>query len=129
MAMVAAGLTGDITATPAKLAAYGTENGYLDEENNTYWKFMNEAGKNWGLSCYESDMTEAQVMTELKAGHPIICSVGPGDFTQNGHFIVLAGCEGGKIKVNDPFSRATSSQLWDFERIKQQTKAMWVYSI
>lgn len=129
MAMVAAGLTGDMTATPAKLAAYGTENGYLDEENNTYWKFMNEAGKNWGLSCYESDMTEAQVMTELQAGHPIICSVGPGDFTQNGHFIVLAGCEGGKIKVNDPFSRATSSQLWDFERIKQQTKAMWVYSI
>ena len=113
MAMVAAGLTGDMTATPAKLAAYGTENGYLDEENNTYWKFMNEAGKNWGLSCYESDMTEAQVMTELQAGHPIICSVGPGDFTQNGHFIVLAGCEGGKIKVNDPFSRATSSQPWD----------------
>lgn len=35
MAMVAAGLTGDVTATPAKLAAYGTENGYLDEENNT----------------------------------------------------------------------------------------------
>ena len=46
MAMVAAGLTGDVTATPAKLAAYGTENGYLDEENNTYWKFMSEAGKN-----------------------------------------------------------------------------------
>ncbi|MFR3386434.1 MAG: hypothetical protein ACLTST_08520 [Lachnospiraceae bacterium] len=28
-------------------------------------------------------------------------------------FIVFgAGCEGAKIKVNDPFSRATSSQLW-----------------
>lgn len=129
MAMVAAGLTGDVTATPAKLAAYGTENGYLDEENNTYWKFMSEAGKNWGLSCYESDMTQAQIMSELQAGHPVICSVGPGDFTQNGHFIVLVGCEEGKIKVNDPFSRTTSSQLWDFERIKQQSKAMWVYSI
>lgn len=129
MAMVAAGLTGDVTATPAKLAAYGTENGYLDEENNTYWKFMSEAGKNWDLSCYESDMTQAQIMSELQAGHPVICSVGPGDFTQNGHFIVLVGCEEGKIKVNDPFSRTTSSQLWDFERIKQQSKAMWVYSI
>ena len=118
-----------MTATPAKLAAYGTENGYLDEENNTYWKFMSEAGKNWGLSCYESDMTQDQIMSELQAGHPVICSVGPGDFTQNGHFIVLVGCEEGKIKVNDPFSRTTSSQLWDFERIKQQSKAMWVYSI
>ena len=90
---------------------------------------MSEAGKNWGLSCYESDMTQAQIMSELQAGHPVICSVGPGDFTQNGHFIVLVGCEEGKIKVNDPFSRTTSSQLWDFERIKQQSKAMWVYSI
>lgn len=129
MSMVVVGLTGDVKATPAKIAAYGTKNGYLDEENNTYWEFMKEAGKNWGLSCYESDVTEEQVMAELKAGHPIICSVGPGDFTKNGHFIVLSGCVDGKIKVNDPFSTKTSSKLWEFDRIKSQAKAMWVYSI
>lgn len=128
MSMVVVGLTGDVKATPAKIAAYGTQKGYLDEENNTYWEFMKEAGKNWGLSCYESDVTEEQVMAELKAGHPIICSVGPGDFTKNGHFIVLAGYVDGKIKVNDPFSTTTSSKLWEFDRIKSQTKAMWVYS-
>ena len=50
MAMVASGLTGDASITPAKVAAYGTENYYVDENNDTYWAFMKEAGANWNLS-------------------------------------------------------------------------------
>lgn len=65
---------------------------------------------NWNLSSYEGVLTEEQVGAELAAGHPIICSVGPGDFTQNGHFIVLTGYENGVIKVNDPFSQKTARQ-------------------
>lgn len=75
MAMVAAGLNKDPSITPAKVAAYGTENHYVDEDNNTYWAFMREAGGNWNLSSYEGVLTEAQVSAELAAGHPIICSV------------------------------------------------------
>lgn len=129
MAMVAAGLTNDASITPAKVAAYGTEHQYIDENNDTYWRFMNEAGANWNLSCYDGQLTEDQVSAELNAGHPIICSVGPGDFTQNGHFIVLTGYEDGSVTVNDPFSRKNSSQLWVYAEIADQIKAMWVYSL
>ncbi len=115
MAMVAAGLNKDPSITPAKVAAYGTENHYVDEHNNTYWAFMREAGGNWNLSSYEGVLTEAQVSAELAAGHPIICSVGPGDFTQNGHFIVLTGYENGVVKVNDPFSKKNSEASWIFK--------------
>lgn len=128
MSMVIAGLTGDAAITPAKLAAYGTENGYLDEENNTYWEFMRKAGLNWGIQCRESAMDEAQITAQLEAGHPVIISVGPGDFTKYGHFIVLVDSVDGKIKVNDPFSQENSDKLWDFERLQGQTKAAWVYS-
>lgn len=129
MAMVAAGLTNDPSITPAKVAAYGTENEYLDEYNDTYWKFMKEAGANWNLSCYDGILTEEQVRDELQAGHPIICSVGPGDFTQNGHFIVLTQYADGMVKVNDPFSVKNSSKEWVFADIADQMKAMWVYSV
>lgn len=129
MAMVIAGLTGDMAITPAKLAAYGTENHYVDEENNTYWKFMREVSGNWGISCSETMLDERQAAAELNAGHPIVCSVGPGDFTQNGHFIVLTSYADGKVKVNDPFSKANSEKLWTFGEIKDQFKAMWVYSL
>jgi len=129
MAMVASGLNKDPSIAPAKVAAYGTENHYVDEDNNTYWAFMREAGGNWNLSSYEGVLTEAQVSAELAAGHPIICSVGPGDFTQNGHFIVLTGYENGVVKVNDPFSKKNSEASWIFKDIADQIKAMWVYSL
>lgn len=129
MAMVASGLNQDPSITPAKVASFGTQHSYVDEENNTYWSFMREAGASWNLSCYESLLNETQVSAELSAGHPIICSVGPGNFTQIGHFIVLTGYENGNVTVNDPFSKANSETLWNFSQIKDQIRAMWVYSL
>lgn len=129
MAMIISGLTGDASVTPAKLADYGTQYHYVDEENNTYWRFMREVSGNWGISCYEAMLDENQVAKELNAGHPIICSVGPGDFTQNGHFIVLTAYADGEVKVNDPFSKANSDKMWTFADIKGQIKSMWVYSL
>lgn len=61
--------------TPARLAAYGTKKGYVDKENNTYWKFMSEGLAKWKIDCYESDMEKKRIITELKAGNPIILSV------------------------------------------------------
>lgn len=129
MAMVAAGLNHDPTITPAKVAAYGTENSYVDEENNTYWAFMQEAGADFGLSCYSGFLTEQQLAAELSAGHPVICSMGPGYFTQNGHFIVMTGYENGQIRINDPFSEENSARTWSYAEIQGQIRAMWVYSL
>lgn len=128
MAMVAAGLNQDASITPAKVAAYGTEHGYVDEENNTYWRFMDEAGANWNLNSADGLLSEEQVSAELAQGHPIICSMGPGDFTQVGHFIVLTGYENGNVKVNDPFSIKNTNATWVFANIQDQIKAMWVFS-
>ena len=129
LSMVAAGLNEDPSITPAKVAAYGTENSYVDENNDTYWKFMSEAGANWNLSCYEGLLSEEQVSAELTAGHPIICSVGPGDFTKIGHFIVLTGYESGNVTFNDPFSQKNSDKTWVYAEIADQIKAMWIYSL
>ena len=128
MAMVAAGLNQDVTITPAKVAAYGTTYGYVDEENNTYWRFMDEAGSNWNLNSRGGMFSEEQISAELSQGHPVICSMGPGDFTQIGHFIVLTGYENGNVKVNDPFSIKNSDTMWSFAYIKDQIKAMWIFS-
>ena len=73
--MVAAGLNQDASITPAKVAAYGTEHGYVDEENNTYWRFMDEAGANWNLNSVGGMLSEEQVSAELAQGHPVICSM------------------------------------------------------
>ena len=128
MSMVVSGLTGNTKITPARTAAYSVRHNLIDEENNTYWEFMEKAAKHWGLNCYAGMLNKKQLKAELGKGHPVICSVGPGDFTKNGHFIVLSGWKDGKIQVNDPFSRQNSQKLWTYSRIKKQAKSMWVYS-
>lgn len=128
LSMVISGLTGDKTLTPAKIARYGTEQGYITNENDTRWVFMYEAAKEWGIHCEEKMLSAAELKEELEAGHPVICSVGPGDFTQIGHFIVLAGYEDGKIIVHDPFSQKNSDKRWEYTKFKDQIKSMWVYS-
>ncbi len=127
LSMVFSYLTEDATLTPARMARYGTNHNYITEENDTKWSFMTGAGKNWGIRCREVSLTEQEIKEELQAGHPIICSVGPGDFTKIGHFIVLAGYENGKVIVHDPFSQKNSDKRWKFEKFEDQIKAMWVF--
>ncbi len=129
ISMVIAGLTGDVTATPYKLAKFSEENGYIDEENGTYWAFLTNAASGWGISCQETMLDESMVQQELEAGHPIICNVGPGDFTQVGHYIILTGYSDGNVTVNDPFSNRNTEKTWVYADIAGQVKGMWVYSV
>lgn len=127
MSMVISGLKEDPSITPAVVAAYSEKKGYIDENNNTYWELMSAGGENWGISCYERGTDEESVAAELEKGHPIVCSVGPGDFTKKGHFIVLTSYKDGKVKVNDPFSVKNTKKTWKYADIKDQIKALWVY--
>lgn len=127
MSMVLTGLTGDASITPAKVAAYGTKHEYVDESNDTLWTFMEQASQNWNISCSEINPEETVVASELSKGHPIICSVGPGDFTRRGHFIILVDYDDGKVTIRDPFSQKNSDKIWKYEDIVDQFQAMWVY--
>ncbi|MCI8561463.1 MAG: hypothetical protein HFH03_10155 [Dorea sp.] len=129
MAMVISGLTGDVSVTPVVVARYSEKKGYIDENNNTYWELMSNGGKRWGITCLGGDISEDFVARQLQAGHPIICSMGPGDFTDKGHFIVLTKYKNGKVKVNDPFSQKNSDKLWKYSKIKDQIKSLWVYKM
>ncbi len=128
MSMVIVGLTGDTTATPYRLAKYSEENGFIDEENNTYWAFLDSAACQWGLNCHEGMMDEGTLAAQLQAGHPVICSMMPGDFTDGGHFIVFTGYENGQVTVNDPFSISNTEKSWNYSDIADQIKEMWTFS-
>ena len=65
----------------------------------------------------------------LKAGKPIICSVGPGDFTTKGHFIVISQMQNGMFVVNDPNSKKNSDIPWSYEQLSPQIKSMWNFSL
>ena len=128
ISMVAAGLTGDNTVTPYKVAEFAEQNGYYEGDAGTSWALMTEGAAQFGVHGEELGLSEEAVFSALENGSPIICSMGPGDFTATGHFIVLVGLEDGKIRVNDPNSIKRSEKLWDFETLYTQISNLWVYT-
>ncbi len=65
----------------------------------------------------------------LDQGQPIICSMGSGDFTTQGHFILIRGYNEDGFLVNDPNCVARSNQAWSFEKLQGQVKNLWAYSL
>ena len=91
---------------------------------------MEEVAEENNLFVIQDDMWEEDVMeTYLKDGKLLICAMGPGDFTDNGHFIVIKGYSDGKFLVNDPFSTANSSKKWDYETIADQCRHIWAFEL
>lgn len=127
LAMVAAGLTGDNHITPFTVAKYADDSGY-NTKYGTSWTMMTEGCTNFGIMGHDISLSEASVYAELTNGTPIICSVGPGDFTDTGHFIVLSEIIDGKIRVLDPNSNKNSEKLWDYQELSGQIKNLWAYS-
>lgn len=129
MSMIISGLTGDNTVTPLKTVAYSEQYGHVTAENDTTWAFMKEVAWSYGLSSWDVGLDESIVAAELAQGHPVVCALGPGDFTQNGHFIVLAGYDNGNVSVHDPFSKVNSEKTWAYADIMPQIRAIWAYSL
>ncbi len=128
LSMVDIGLTGDTSKNPREIADFSEQNGYLDQNNSTLWALMTEGAKKLGLHSREIPLDESRMETELSEGHPIICSMGPGDFTTQGHFIVLYRFQGGKFRIRDPNSRERSGEGWSYKTLKPQIRNLWAFS-
>lgn len=129
LSMVVFSLTRNEKATPDAIAKYSEENGHYVDGIGTAWTLMTDAAENYGITSYEISITEAEMKSELDAGHMLICSVGPGDFTTAGHFIVIYGYGKKGFKVNDPYCRARSLKRWSYDLLSGQIRTIWAYSL
>lgn len=91
---------------------------------------MDQLASELGLGVHAVHFDQDSILYELLAGNPIICIVGPGDFTTEGHFIVLADVDDqGMVTVHDPNSREKSKKKWNIETIMSQTENLWGYEV
>lgn len=129
LSMIVIGLTKNQEATPDKLADYATEHGYYEQNSGTKWSFMDEVAAVYGVQGYYIYLSKDNMQEELSQGHPLVCAMRSGDFTSQGHFIVIAGMEGDKFLVHDPNSIERSQQLWDYDTLQYQISAIWAFKI
>lgn len=127
LSMVAMALTGDGTLTPARIASFAIDEGYCVPGHGTAWALFSEGAEKLGLQARELPLWEASIRSELQAGRPVICVMGPGHFTDSGHYIVLTGCDEQGFSVLDPF-RPSNCKVWRYEDIQDQINNLWSYS-
>ncbi len=126
LSMVSIYLLENPAYNPRYIAEFSENNGYSVSGNGSTWTLISEGGPKLGLDVTEIPLDENRILRNLEVGNPIICIMGPGDFTTTGHFIVMTGYENGKIRVNDPNSRQRSETLWEYEQIQDQIRTLWV---
>lgn len=138
MAMILTGLRANLTGLdtnndgicdPAEAAAYSVSHGYRVPGVGTSWGYFPDIASKAGLNCRTYSTSQyQQVYEELKKGNPVIASMGPGHFTSQGHFIVLAYVlEDGKVKVNDPNKQICSDTPWDMSLITSEARQFWAF--
>lgn len=129
LSMVAIHLLQDPSMTPIYIADYAVEEGYCTKGHGTAWDLMDSGAKGLGLYAEEVPLDENIIKRHLENGKPIICIVGAGDFTVDGHFLVFADVEDGYIILNDPNSKERSQKRWTYEELAPQIRNMWVYTV
>ena len=128
--MVVCGLTGNTAWNPYAVGVFSEESGYYVPGEGTAWSLMTDGAASLGLTSQPGEASAEYLLDQLALGHPIICSMYPGDFTYTGHFIVLVGLdENRRVMVNDPNSLENSGRRWSMEELLPQIRALWSFCV
>lgn len=113
---------------PWKVAKMAQKKGYYVDGQGSAWSLMTDGAARLGLRGTEMSCDEGVIRRTLQEGHVIICAMRPGDFTTEGHFLVLAGMQDDRrVIVNDPNSRKNSQKSWKLSKVVPQIKNLWKY--
>ena len=128
LSMVVLYLSRDASATPAAVAAYAESAGYCVPGSGSTWSLIKEGCEHYGLHASEVAMVENRIRDKLDEGCPVVVNVGPGDFTDSGHYMVIVGYDDQGFIINDPNSRTNSEKRWTFDQLNGQVRNLWAMS-
>lgn len=136
MAMTVASLT-DPSADPVSISAWAVEHGYWARKSGSRHSIVQGTAAGFGIEAAPFPSREAADLTAaLRQGKLLVALVGPGHFTDGGHFILLRGItSSGEVLVADPNSLERSLMLWDPQLILDELSSardsgapLWVLS-
>jgi hypothetical protein len=125
LSMAAIYLLGDTDMNPKRMAEFATENGYSTDGHGSAWTLFSVGAAQLGMQVSELSLNEDSMKQSLDEGGLIVCIVGPGDFTDGGHFILIKGYDDEGFIVNDPNSYTNSAKRWSFDTLRPQIRDLW----
>lgn len=136
MAMVVSSL-GSADMDPYTMAQHAVSNGYYARHSGSYHSIVIGTATDFGLQAESFTSRDTVALQDaILSGKLLVALMGPGHFTQSGHFIVLRGVTlSGEILVADPSSLDRSLTAWDAQLIFDELSSnpanggpLWVIS-
>lgn len=114
MAMAVSSLTEEYI-DPAEMAAWAVDHGFWAPGEGSYRSIINGTAKAFGLTAQSlPQRTPDAIRQALLSGKLVVALMGPGHFTDEGHFILIrAATLSGEVLVADPNSTEHSLMSWD----------------
>ena len=132
-AMLIETITGK-TFTPADACSWALKRGYKAANQGTYYSYFVPQFKAHSIACERLNTSNvygnpnspvhAKAFDLLKKGYYLIACMGKGRWTTSGHFVVV-WWEDGKVRINDPNSKASNRMNGDLATFKSQVKYYW----
>lgn len=137
-AMIIQTLRPDLKVTPPDTAKWSMAHGYKYAGQGTAYAYFVPQMKVYGLKCemlnsnnlYHNpgSSVHAKALKKLNEGCFIIACMGPGTWTNGGHYIVLWKEADGTVFINDPGSRQTYRAKNKYSTFKNEVKYYWAVS-
>ena len=116
----------DPSIDPYDLAQLAVANGHRLASNGTAWSFFPFVQEKFGFSKMIESSTLSALKACLDAGGYVVCSMGPGYWTKNGHFICAWKYDEKYIYANDPASKTRKRQVIN-DYMKQRKRFFCFY--
>lgn len=123
LAMLVSSLT-QTNATPHQIATWAYDNGYFCNNSGSYHTIIPEGSEHFGLNVSSSSRLNSEdLINELSSGKFIVVLLNKGQFTSDGHFVILRGIsKSGNVLVADSKSLKNSLKEWDVDIFIQEAK-------
>lgn len=115
----------DTNVTPYTLAQIAVKKGYRTVNSGTSWNFFKFMATQYEFSAFKQTSDHAAFLDALSKGALVVCSMGPGYWTNGGHFICAWKYDGTYIYANDPASGTRTKQK--FAAFKSQRKQYFIF--
>lgn len=133
-AMLIETLTGK-TYTPVDACNWSVAHGYKALRQGTYYGYFVPQFKAFNIDCKQllgsrilnkpDHPIHAQVKKYLSDGYYIIALMGPGLWTDSGHFVVVWDWDD-KVRINDPVSTRDAKVNADPARFRNEVRNYWL---
>ena len=129
LSMVIAYLTGNTDQNPYKLFCDSVDAGRYHGSGWSHETLSRYAAEYGVHSRWISNDADA-VLRALREGRPVIAHMGPGIFTNRGHYLVLRGVtEDGLVLMNDPNSPSNCEMAFPMKTLLKQTKTSAAFMV